>query len=74
MDLLHEVVHESLQRDVVGENSLRRHASTVASCCMCRGRVELGQEEARLGPTGITDDEPGQWEAFRNEFLCLCQY
>jgi hypothetical protein len=66
------MVHKGLQRNVVGEDCLRRYTSTITSCSMCRGWVELGQKETRLGATGIANDESGQRETIRDKFLCEC--
>lgn len=71
MDLLHKVVHECLQGNIISENGLRvrcSNAAIAASCVGCRW-VELRQQESSLGPTGITDDESRQRKAVGDEFL-----
>lgn len=68
-NLLHQVVHESLQGDIVCEDGLRCHAPAVTSSGVCGGRVELGQKETCLGTTCIANNETGQWETIGNEFL-----
>ena len=71
MDLLHEVVHECLQGNIISENGLCVRCSNTAiaaSCVGCRW-VELRQQESSLGSTSITNDESRQWEAVGDEFL-----
>lgn len=65
------MVHERLQRDIISEDSLRRHASTVTSCRMCSRGVQLGQEETRLRSAGVTNDETRQWETISDQFLFM---
>jgi hypothetical protein len=58
-DLLHEMVHKSLQRHVIRKNGLGslRHSTVAPSGVGCR-RVQFRQQETSLGTTSITDDEP----------------
>jgi hypothetical protein len=67
---LHQVVHECLQADVVGENrlSILCDAAVAAGSVRCAG-VELGEQETGLRSTGVADDETGQREAVLDEFL-----
>ena len=62
---LHEMIHESLQADVVGEDGLGRlgHAAIARGRRVRRGRVELGEQETGLGAAGVADDEAGEREA-----------
>lgn len=64
------MVHESLQRDIISEDGLRRHTSAVSSCRVGGRWVQLGQKETSLGATSIANDETGQWETVGNQFLC----
>lgn len=66
---LHQVVHECLQRDVISEDGLRRHTTTISARGVCGRRIQLRQQETGLRATGVTDDEPGQRETVGNEFL-----
>lgn len=68
-NLLHQMVHEGLQGDIVCEDGLRCHTPAVTSSGVCGGRVELGQKETCLRTTSIANNETRQWEAISNEFL-----
>lgn len=68
-NLLHQMIHEGLQGDIVCEDGLRCHAPAVTSSGMCGGRVELGQKETCLRTTSIANNETRQWETIGNEFL-----
>lgn len=68
---LHQVVHERLQTDIIGEDGL---CSLLHTTIACRARVrrrgvELGEQETGLRTAGVADDETGQWEAVLDEFL-----
>jgi hypothetical protein len=67
---LHQVVHESLQADIVGENRLSSlsNAAVVARSVRCAG-VELGEQETSLRSAGVADDESGKREAVLDEVL-----
>ena len=59
---LHQMIHERLQAHVVGEDRLRRlrHPAVPARRTRVRGRrVELGEQETRLGAASVADDEAG---------------
>lgn len=68
---LHQVIHECLQRDVISEDGLRGHTTTVSAGSVRGRRVQLGQQETGLRATGVTDNKPGQRETVGNEFLGL---
>lgn len=71
---LHQVVHEGLQADIVGEDGLRGLSYTsVTRRGMCRRWVELGEEETCLRTACITDDETWKWESILDEILQVCQ-
>ena len=56
------MVHKRLQTHVVGEDRLRRlrHPAVPARRTRVRGRrVELGEQETRLGAASVADDEAG---------------
>lgn len=64
------MVHEGLQRHIVGEDGLRRTRGTaVRARGMCRRRVEFGKQEPRLGPVRVADDETWQGESILNQIL-----
>ena len=65
---LHQVIHKSLQTDIVRENRLRRlrHPATVPAARRARVRrtgVQFREQEARLRAPGVADDEAGEGEA-----------
>jgi len=66
----HQVIHERLQTNIVGEDGLCRLTDTAvrARRVRCR-RIELGEQETGLRTAGVTDDETGQREAVLDEFL-----
>ncbi len=66
---LHQVVHECLQRDVISEDGLRRHTTTISASSVCGRGVQLRQQETGLRATGVTNDESRQRETVSNEFL-----
>lgn len=66
---LHQVLHESLQRDIISEDGLCTYTSTITSGGMSRRRVKLGKQETCLRATGIANNEAGEWETVRNKFL-----
>lgn len=67
------MLHKCLQRHIVCENGLRALRPNAAVCPrtrgMCGRRVELGQQETRLGATMVTDNEAGKREAVGDEVL-----
>ena len=67
---LHQVIHEGLQADVVGEDRLSglSDAAVAAARVRCAG-VELGEEETGLRAASVADDESGQGEAVLDEVL-----
>ena len=67
---LHQVVHECLQADIVGENRLSSlRDATVAAGSVCCAGVELGEQETSLRSTGIANDETGKREAVLDKVL-----
>lgn len=62
---LHQMIHERLQADVVGEDGLGRlgHAAIARGRRVRRGRVELGEQETGLGAACVADDEAWEGEA-----------
>ena len=68
-DLLHQMVHEGLQRDIVRKYRLRCHAATISSSGVCGRRVELRQKETCLRTPSVTNDETGQWEPISDKLL-----
>ena len=71
MNLLHEVVHERLQRYIVGKNGLSclRADATIGTSSVGGRRVQLGQQETCLGTTSIAHNESGKREAVGNKIL-----
>lgn len=69
----HEVLHECLQRHIVGEDclcTLGADAAVRTSARRMRGRrVELGEEETRLGTAVVADDETREREAVGDKIL-----
>jgi hypothetical protein len=64
------VIHKGLQRDIVGEDSLRGlRNTTVRASGVCGRWVELGEEETGLGAAGITDNESGKRETVLDQAL-----
>jgi hypothetical protein len=66
---LHQVIHECLQRDVISEDGLGGHTTTISTSGVRGRRIQLGQQETGLRATGITNNESRQGETVRNEFL-----
>jgi hypothetical protein len=71
LNLLHQVVHEGLQRHVVCENSLSGRGSytTIWTSGVCSRWVELGQEESSLRTTSITNNKARKRKAIGDEIL-----
>ena len=66
------MIHERLQAHVIREYRLRRLRHTTVPArgtCVCRRRVEFGEEETRLRTAGIADDKTWEREAVLDEFL-----
>jgi hypothetical protein len=70
-NLLHQVVHEGLQRYVVCENCLSSGGSytTIWASGVCSRWVELGQEESSLRTTGIANNKSRKRKAVSEEIL-----
>lgn len=67
---LHQMIHESLQTDVVGENRLGRLRDPAVAAAGMRGaRIEFGEQEARLRAAGVADDKTREGEAVLDEVL-----
>lgn len=67
---LHQMIHESLQANIIRKDRLRSLAyAAITARGMCGRWIEFGKEETSLGSTGIADDEPREWESVLNEFL-----
>lgn len=67
---LHQMLHERLQRDVIGEDGLRALTYTAVATSRVRGAgVEFAKQEAGLRATSVTDNEARKWEAILDEFL-----
>ena len=66
----HKVIHKSLQGHVIREDGLSGLGNASVGARGVRGgRVEFGEQETRLGATGIADDETREGEAILDEFL-----
>lgn len=67
------MLHKCLQRHIVCEDGLRAlcpdTAVRASARGMCGRRVELGEQETRLGTAMVTDNEAGQREAVGDEIL-----
>lgn len=67
---LHQVVHESLQTDIICEDCLCSLAdTTIGTSGVGGGGVELRQKETCLRSTSIADDETWQGESVLDELL-----
>jgi len=71
MGILHQMVHEGLQRNIVCEDGLggRRSSAAVRACRVGRRWIQLGQQEPGLRAASIAYDKARQREAVRNEIL-----
>lgn len=66
-NLLHQVIHEGLQRHVIRENCLGALGwCTVGSCGVRGRRIQLGQQETGLGTACVTNDETRKRETVRD--------
>lgn len=64
------MVHERLQGNIVGEDSLGRlRCAAVGACCVRGGWIQLRKEEAGLGTSCIANDESRKWKAILYKFL-----
>lgn len=67
--LLHQVIHECLQRNIIGEDGLRRHPTAISTSGVCSRWVQLRQKETGLRTASIADNETGQRESIGDKFL-----
>ena len=65
------MIHEGLQRNIISEDCLCVSSTDTAigASCVCSRWVQLGQEEACLGATGVADNESRKREAVGDQFL-----
>ena len=59
MNILHKMVHECLQGNIISEDRLRCHAASVTTGRVSGGWVQLGQKETCLRSASIADNETG---------------
>jgi len=67
------MVHERLQRHVIGKDGLRRLSANTAirsGGVRCR-RVQLGEQKTSLRATGVADNETGQGETVGDKVLVV---
>lgn len=71
MNLLHEMVHERLQRHVIGKDGLCRLSTNTAVCSgrVGGGGVQLGEQETSLRPACVADNETWERETVRDQIL-----
>jgi hypothetical protein len=72
-DLLHQMVHEGLERDIISEDGLRIGGTntTIGACCMGRRWIELRQEKSGLRPSRIANNEAWEREPVCDKILHL---